>query len=155
MNDAVGCVGRTQRIFVSLLLSLSYSSTHQCLCVFTHWEPNANWKCGKQELRHGHFTQINTCTHPTNQSWQTDTHTHKHFGVFMWNPIKIVPAVRLSSLQVPTPIITQLYFLPPQSLKSKVKCSHGCVCVLYFSFSCGPLTHMTQFLQDMCVFIFK
>lgn len=87
MDDAVGCVGRTQRIFVSLplptplptpvALMFFQSSLFVCVCVFIHLEQNASCKCGKQERRHGHFTQINTCTHPTNQACgrQTDRQT--------------------------------------------------------------------------------
>lgn len=43
------------------------------VCVLT-LELNGSCKCGKRELRHGHFTQINTCTHPTKQACgrQTD-----------------------------------------------------------------------------------
>lgn len=77
MDDTDSCVRRTQRIsvpqcYVPLLLLCV------CVCVLhVHSGLNAAFMCGKQKLRHGHFTQINTCTHPTKQACgrQTDRQT--------------------------------------------------------------------------------
>lgn len=44
-----------------------------CVCAFTHRPLNASCKCGKRELRHGNFTQINLCTHPIKQARQRQT----------------------------------------------------------------------------------
>lgn len=103
----------------SPLLLLSCSSSHPCLCVCVcvhslRAECQLQvWKTGAASWAFHTDQHLHTPHKPG--MWKTDRQTDRHplsqtLGVFMWNPIKIVPAVRLSSLQVPTPIITKLLF---------------------------------------------